>query len=253
MKKRHSMAFLYSLFLHGVIIVLVLVLLIDLKSEDKPQEKRCMVALSHYCEKVSEVPTKKPLVKPVEKKKKVIHKKPIVKKVIKPKKVVTKKVVEKKIVLPSEPKKVQELSTAPKEIVKEEVEPKEVVQEPAVVVTTDKPVVLNEQAKADVAKPVKPSSTPEQRYIKAHIETIMGLLRKNLYYPKMARRRHIEGKVMVRFTLKVDGSLSDIEILTADKRILADAAIETIERLRGKFPLPSEFLVLDVPIYYSLR
>ena len=102
------------------------------------------------------------------------------------------------------------------------------------------------------APPVE-NTTPEDAYVKAHIAEIMALLRKNLYYPRMARKRGIEGKVMVRFELMENGDIENITIVESGRDILGRAAVTTIERLEGKFPLPDETLVLHVPIMYQLK
>ena len=121
------------------------------------------------------------------------------------------------------------------------------------IVTPHIPVQLSSQAQKNIAAPATPKSTPEDLYVKAHISEIMSLLRKNLYYPRMARKRHMQGKVMVRFELLTDGSIRNITILEAKKKLLAKAAVTTIERLEGKFPIPSERLILHVPIMYQLH
>jgi TonB family protein len=69
----------------------------------------------------------------------------------------------------------------------------------------------------------------------------------------MARKRCIEGEVLVRFELLENGDIENIRVIDAVNDILARAAVTTIERLEGKFPLPSERLVLNVPIMYVLN
>ena len=51
----------------------------------------------------------------------------------------------------------------------------------------------------------------------------------------------------------INGDIKNITIIEAGRDILARAAVTTIERLDGKFPLPSEPLILHVPIMYKLR
>jgi protein TonB len=216
------------------------------REEKKVVKESCLVVqLSQVCEVLPSPTTKKvsPLkkVKPVKKKKRVVKK--VDKKPLK-KKVAPKKVVSVKKTPAVEP--VMEKS----EIVEEEVvepEPKEVV------VTPTEPAKLSPAAVEKVEAPVTPESTPEDIYIKAHISEIMALLRKNLYYPRMARKRHMEGKVVVRFELMKDGSIKNIVIVEAERELLGRAAVTTIERLEGKFPTSSEVLLLNVPIMYKLK
>jgi TonB family protein len=50
-------------------------------------------------------------------------------------------------------------------------------------------------------------------------------------YPKEARKRKIEGPVVVRATVALDGSLRDITVVSGDP-ILADAALEAVRQWR---------------------
>ena len=242
MKNRKTKSFLYSLFLHGTIVLLVIALFMTTDSEKKvPEEKRCKIMLTQVCECPPEKAAVKPPVvqKKPQPKKKVIQKKP--KKVVK-KKVPVKKapVVEEKVI--EEPEVVEEI-----QVVEVEEDAKELI------VTPNEPVVLSPAAKEAIEAPPAENITPEDAYVKAHIAEIMSLLRKNLYYPRMARKRGIEGKVIVRFELLETGEIKNITIIEAGRDILAGAAVTTIERLEGKFPLPSEPLLLHVPIMYQLK
>ena len=243
MKNRKLRSFLYSLFLHGTIALLVVALFVTTKNEEKvPKEKYCKVMLTQVCECLPEKAAVKPPVvqKKPQPKKKVVKKKkpkPIVKKKIPVKKA---PVVEEKVI--EEPEVVEEI-----QVVEVEEEAKELI------VTPNAPVVLSPAAKEAIEAPPAKNITPEDAYVKAHIAEIMSLLRKNLYYPRMARKRGIEGKVIVRFELLETGEIKNITIIEAGRDILAGAAVTTIERLEGKFPLPSEPLLLHVPIMYQLK
>ncbi|MDA3945420.1 MAG: energy transducer TonB, partial [Helicobacteraceae bacterium] len=122
-----------------------------------------------------------------------------------------------------------------------------------VVVMPEMPAVLSPAGQQAIDAPPAEVMSPEDAYVKAHIAEIMALLRKNLYYPRMARKRGIEGTVIVRFELLASGKVKNIIIVEASRKILGQAAVTTIKRLNGKFPLPSERLFLNVPIMYRLR
>jgi len=245
MKNHKRRSLLYSLLLHGIAVVLFILLVVMVGEEKKVvQESRHVVELSHV-RVMMPIPTVKKVtppkkVKPVQKKKvkKKVHKKPIKKKVVTPKVVPVKKAPV-----------IEPIVMEPEVIVEEPVkpEPKEVV------VTPTEPATLSPAAVEAVEAPPTPESSPEDIYIKAHISKIMSLLRKNLYYPRMARKRHMEGKVVVRFELLQDGSVKNIVIVEAERDLLGSAAVTTIERLEGKFPQPSEPLLLHVPIMYKLK
>ena len=90
-------------------------------------------------------------------------------------------------------------------------------------------------------------------YVQLHIHEITTLIKENLYYPRRARRRGIEGEVNVRFTLQKDASVTNIEILSSQSEILSRSAKKTLENLSKKLPKPDEVLTLTVPIKYSLE
>lgn len=93
----------------------------------------------------------------------------------------------------------------------------------------------------------------EDDYLSLHVNEIVALLKENLYYPRRARKRGIEGIVTVKFTLSTDAKVSKIEVLKSDYDILSRAAIETIENLEGELPKPSKELTLTIPINYDLK
>ena len=246
MKNHKIKSFLYSLSFHGGLVGAILLLIIY------SSETKKVTAEKRHVVKLSQVAIAKPVPKQVEK---VIKKPTPPKKKRKPPKKVKKKVVKKPIKKRAPPKKIVPVKKAPP-IVKEKIIETEVVEEPVVeepkevVVTPTEPVTLTP---AIVKKIAAPAVTAEDAYVQKHIAEIMVLLRENLYYPRMARKRHMEGKVVVSFTLLKNGKIIDIKIVEAKKKLLGKAAVTTIERLRGKFPLPDETLHLKVPIMYRLK
>ena len=230
----------------------VVALLVTTKSEEKAStEKFCKIKLTQVCDCIPEKKEVEPPV--VQKQKKVQPKKKVVKK--KPKPVVKKKVLVKKAPVIEE--KVVEEQAVEEEVIEIEQEELQViaVEEEAkeIIVTPNAPVVLSSAAQEAIDAPPVANITPEDAYVKEHITEIMALLRKNLYYPRMARKRGIQGKVTVSFELLENGEIKNIKIVEAGRDILARAAVTTIERLEGKFPLPNEVLVLHVPIMYQLN
>jgi len=252
MKNRKLRSFLYSLFLHGTIVLLIIALFVSTKDEEEvSKEKYCKIKLTQVCE----CPPEKPVVKPPVAKKKPQPKKKVVKKK-KPKPIVKKKVPVKKVPVVKE-KVIEEpevVEEKPVEVEQEEMQVVEVEEEQKeIIVTPNVPAVLSPAAQEAIDTPPEENITPEDAYVKEHIAEIMSLLRKNLYYPRMARKRHIQGKVIVRFELRTNGEIHNIKIIEAGRDILGAAAVTTIERLEGKFPLPNETLVLHVPIMYQLK
>ena len=77
-------------------------------------------------------------------------------------------------------------------------------------------------------------------------------------YPAGARARRAEGVVLVRFTLRRDGSVVSARLVRGSGDAELDAEAESMpERARGLPPLPGEWLEptmeLVVPIRFSLR
>ena len=93
----------------------------------------------------------------------------------------------------------------------------------------------------------------QSQYVNMHLATIAQLLQENLYYPRRARKRGIEGEVLVKFTLQKDAEVTDIKILSSQSDILSRGARRTLQNLSGEFPKPDEALTLTVPISYSLH
>jgi protein TonB len=255
MKIRMTKALLYSLFLHTTIVLLVIALFLVYRSDDKGvQEKRCKIMLSHVCECA---PSQAGPSSPAIQKQKMPLKK------VQPEKREAIEEVKKRVPAPVAEAKPTVQKTAEKVEVKEE-EAAETEQESDAVeadgqaaegmnAASDAPFAFSSASQIATEGEATENVTPEESYLSENIATIMALLKKNLYYPRMARKRCIEGEVLVRFELLENGDIENITVIEAADDILARAAVTTIERLAGKFPLPKERLVLNVPIIYTLH
>ena len=245
---RHSSSFLISLILHFALVIVIFYTYKAVTHKEVVKEKKVKIMLCSLPEVKKEVNIKpknetkklipqikretlKPkVIKPLTPPKKQVEKpkplpKPKVKKKLKP--------IEKKVVIPEpEIKKIIKKEPVP---VKEEVLK---IEEPIV----EKPTESLEAKKVRL----------EQEYISEHIKKISKLLSENLYYPRSARKRNIQGKVMVKFRLSTSAEAYDIEVTSSKSKILSRAAIKTIQNLSGKFPSPPEELLLHVPITYKL-
>lgn len=99
----------------------------------------------------------------------------------------------------------------------------------------------------------EPEIKEEDEYLKEHIAIITKLLQDNLYYPRSARKRAIEGNVVVKFKLLPNASVAYITVLKSPSEVLSRGAIQTIENISSKFPKPKKELILEVPISYKLN
>ena len=95
--------------------------------------------------------------------------------------------------------------------------------------------------------------TGEKQYMQDNIALINALIKQNLYYPRIAKKRGMQGKVMVFFTLNTKGEVMDIKALGEIASILRKAAIKTVEKAAQSFPQPKEVLALQIPITYKLN
>ena len=242
---RHSSSFLFSIIIHiALLFSLLFIYNVYIKKKEVQCEKKVCVKLCNLeRKKESVIPTPKSKAKPK------LKEKPKVKKIQKKK---------------MESKTVKKEKTREIDIKKQKI--KTIVPIPALVEVdkTDnikekepekKPLVQKiEQAKIikEVTK-VPPSAEELSReYLNDNIAEIIKLLQDNLYYPRIARKKSITGKVMVKFTISLNAEVSNINILNYEHKILSRAAIKTIENLSGKFPKPKEELSLQVPINYIL-
>jgi len=235
---RHTPSFLVSVLVHisfGALIFLLYKSATVISA--KKEEKKVCIHLQTLQTTTSAVIPKKivvpkkmttiPKVKTVEHK---IKKKKEEKK----KKVFHKKVVKQKIV----PKKEKHTEAIPS--VKKTEPKKEIVEE-------EIPQIVPVQQVQRVEK------TPTELYVDENLQKISQLLSDNLYYPRRARKRGIEGVVNVDFTLSTEAVVSEINVVSSGSDILSRAAIKTLEELSGEFPHPRETLRLSVPINYSLK
>jgi len=170
--------------------------------------------------------------------------KPVVKKAVKPK-VIEKKVVEKKVV----EKKIIEKKVIKQELVQKTEVTKEIVKKVAVA----KPV--------EVIEPTVVEKTPVVPVFDAQMKTsfiagLYSMLDEKKSYPKMAKRRKLEGVSEVSFTINKDGSIKDVFLSkSSGHKILDKAALKILHSIEFYKPIPDAVslasLNLNIPIKYS--
>lgn len=236
---RHTNSFILSLLVH-LLLFSALFFSVDYVVSNSMHKKEEKVCVSLTC-----------LVKHQEVKKAHVPQKTQVKKVVKEKK----KVLVKKVLKQEKVKKII------KEVIKEEVTPELEVEELSQPVVDFKPadepieksdvVVTPTHSDIVIKKDVKHS--PQKNYVNQHLAKISELLQENLYYPRRARKRGVQGEVIVKFDLSTQAEVSNIEVISSSSKILSRGAIKTIQNLSMKFPKPEEKLTLSVPIAYKLN
>ncbi|WP_455756173.1 TonB family protein [Sulfurimonas sp.] len=81
------------------------------------------------------------------------------------------------------------------------------------------------------------------------IADLIKRINSNKSYPNMARRRHIEGIVDVRFKILMDGNVNDIEI-TSGRKIFRRSAIQAIDK---SFPIDIDTSIFDFPKEFKIK
>ena len=128
----------------------------------------------------------------------------------------------------------------PEPVVKAEPEP---VVEPEIIKPQPPPVVT--------APPV------DNRIIDEYKITVRKAIETNKRYPRKARRLRQQGTVTLGFTILRDGTIENLRIIqSAGNTSLDQAALKTIRKINGKFPIPAELnrtsWEFNVPMKYSL-
>jgi len=267
--KNYSQSFFLSLVIHVLLFAGVVYTYDEMATALHPlqavkQEKRVCIQLgkvqtlapAQSLKKETKKVVKKQEKKEVKKSVPKVKKKELVKKPIK-KSVPLKKEPKKKKPQPAPPKPKPLKPTPPKKI--ETKQEEQAVQEQMATsakISEQKPKELKEigmPAKEDCPMVCCDTTvSAQQEYKNNNLAKIAQLLQDNLYYPRRARKRGIEGEVKVSFVIHKDAQLSNIKVLSSSSDILSRAAIKTLEKLSGKFPKPSQELTLTVPIGYYL-
>jgi len=251
---KHSKSLLFSIVVHSLLLAAVFYLYTAASSavKVKPVETKICIKLGniHQTTIQSSNVKKKEIKKRVEKKQKKVKKKP--------KRPTPKKLVKKKVHV-KQSKKVKSVVkkdfVKKSEVLEKKISPeiKRIVEPTAVCPQKQQKICQCKVCQCEnKTLKTKQIDTTKEHYVNRHLKEIARLLQENLYYPRRARKRGIEGKVIVRFTLQENAKIKDIEIISSDKDVLSRGAIKTLENLSGEFPKPDEELILTVPISYRL-
>ena len=155
--------------------------------------------------------------------------------VVPPKPVIKPKRIKKKI---KKRKKKKVVKPKPKPVIVPEPIVEEIVPEPIV---------------EQVIAPVQVVDTSSLK--DAYTSEIRRQINKHLFYPRMAKRLRMQGEVEVAFRVLKDGSITNIQILNAPKKLLGKGAIKTLKMLNLR-PIPNalgeSFLDITIPIEFRL-
>jgi len=250
-----SKSLLYSVSVHLAVVVVVIALIY------KSQEPSCACGSTMTLTKLNlaSIPQERMIEKPddLSQEKKTVSKpqkkvQKAVTKRIEPQEPALKQVevkdVQKKVLVEKKPEEVIPQSEEPEkpeqEIAEEELEQK-----------VKETMVAEAEAQENTSAAVSEQELRiacEKQYIQDNIALINALIKQNLYYPRIAKKRGMQGKAMVAFTLNTEGEVIDIKALGGIASILSKAAIKTIHKAAQSFPHPKVDLSLQIPIVYKL-
>ncbi len=281
-----------SIILHG----LIFLVLANIKSPEKPVEKKKVVYINILKpeKKKNAVPKPKKKIPSGKKEKKVIKPKPAPKPKSKPKpkpkpkpvkpKPKPKKPKPKPKPLPKPVKKPKpKPKPEPKPVLKPQSQPEKKETKPPVeppepettTVEEDTNVTQNQtfdlsslkgkeliyQHGKEEEKEEKKTDEDIQAYIRALQEYLNELARRKDLYPPMAKRLRIEGSLVVRFTIKADGSVDENSIKIVESSnysVLDKGAVKIIKKYvplfakkYGKKP-PKGDLTVELPVTFEI-
>lgn len=92
----------------------------------------------------------------------------------------------------------------------------------------------------------------KERYVKDHFAYIKDKIEKEIVYPRIARRRGLEGKVILSFVICEDGTVHGINIVEKSGYTILDKnAVATVKRA-APFPPPPVRAEIVLPLSYRL-
>ena len=237
---RYKRSLFLSFLFHTAVVAFALYGLDTVLSTPK-EEKKISLNLCHCvescpCEAMNELVVKKSVQKEKERKKENAPKKIVKKEKLKkeePKREIKKPLVQEAQV--SKPTEQTQTSTP-------SLEPKEVS------FVNEKAPLAPQTDSLEKAEKI----SPQAEYIQDNLSIIAQMIKENLYYPQRARLRHLEGRVVVKFTLLKDSTIKDVLLIDGSYEILNSSAIKSVNNLNGKLPPPKEDITLEVPINFRL-
>lgn len=163
--------------------------------------------------------------------------------------------------------KVAKSTVFKQQVTKSEIQPLPISAKPIVQKQSDSKARFQSTPKTQITS-TQPSSDEEQSFATSETskpETANRItllleeqLRKHFRYPGLARRRGLEGTVLLQFTLQMDGNISDIQVLhSSGHGILDRNAQATLKRIGhvqlGQSLLLSQTQQLTLPVTYRLE
>lgn len=98
------------------------------------------------------------------------------------------------------------------------------------------------------------SGEAENEWLKKYKKTVYGKINRSKVYPFAARKEHIEGRVVVRFTILESGEITGVSVVTpCEFPILNEDAPNWVRRAAPFPPLPADADKSSITLTYGLR
>ena len=108
----------------------------------------------------------------------------------------------------------------------------------------------------ETSKPESESEKVTQKYvnqyIREHFDYINKSVRLNISYPRRARKMLMEGRVIVSFVVRLDGSIKDLIIKQSSGHSILDKNVIRAVKRAAPFPPPPVEAKVIIPITYRL-
>jgi protein TonB len=120
---------------------------------------------------------------------------------------------------------------------------------PEPVIAETKPVTPPEEKQAAPQSPparIQPRVNLREQYL----AKLLAMIEAKKYYPTIARRRNLEGKIEVSFNLSCDGKVSKLNI-TGQHNLLRKAAGKAIDAAQP-LPEPPSQVECPIPVHYAM-
>ena len=89
------------------------------------------------------------------------------------------------------------------------------------------------------------------------LDSMMNFLAENIDYPKDAAENHIEGRVLVGFVVRKNGTVTDVKVLRPFYRSLDEEAVRVVKLLKGFKPGKAHGepvnVFLTLPVHFRLE
>jgi protein TonB len=97
------------------------------------------------------------------------------------------------------------------------------------------------------------TETAGQRYLREQFAYIRERVMARLTYPPLARRQGWSGVVRVEFTIRDDGTIEDLRIVTSSGRSLLDRQALRAVQAAAPFPPPPAPAIIDLPVHFAIE